>query len=184
MDKASGSYRRFIDGDESAITEIVKEYRTGLEIYINSIVKNFSVAEDLTEETFIKLLVKKPKDSGKSSFKTWLYTIGRNTALDWMRKNPQGRYIPYDEIECVLTDEAQFQNAYFDEDIKKAVHSALKKINPEYRQVIMLSFFEEFSVAEIAKIIRKTKGNTSVILHRAKKALREQLEKENFNYEI
>ena len=65
-----------------------------------------------------------------------------------------------------------------------AVRQALEEIKPEYKQVLWLFYFEEFSVPDIAKIIRKSKNNTSVLLHRAKAALKKQLEKENFDYEI
>lgn len=170
MDNGTGSYRRFLSGNKDALEEIVKEYRPGLEAYINSIVKNFAVAEDLTEDTFVKLLAKKPKDKGEATFKTWLYTIGRNVALDWLRKNPHGRFVPYDEIDGVLSDERQFEKMYFNEEIKQAVHDALGEINPDYRQVLMLSYFEGFTIEEISAIIRKSKRNTSVILHRAKKS--------------
>ncbi|MBR3766942.1 MAG: RNA polymerase sigma factor [Clostridia bacterium] len=184
MDNGASSYRRFLNGDETALIELVKEYRPGLQAYINSIVKNFAVAEDITEETFVKILVKKPKDKGISSFKTWLYTIGRNLAIDWLRRNPYGRYIPFEKLENLQNEEQRFEEQYFREERKLAVHRALESINPDYRQVLILSYFEEFSVEEISKIIKKTKRNTSVILHRAKKALKTQLEKENFNYEI
>ncbi len=184
MDNGKGSYHRFLEGDKDALIEIVSEYRPGLENYINSIVKNFAVAEDLTEDTFVRLIAKKPKDKGSGSFKTWLYTMGRNIAIDWLRKNPYGRYIPFDEIDNVLRDEQAFEDLYYCDEIKKAVHRALDKINPDYRQILILSYFEDFSVEEISKIIRKNRRNTSVILHRAKKALKLQLEKENFTYEI
>lgn len=184
MDNGKGSYRRFLEGDKNALVEIVSEYRPGLQNYINSIVKNFSIAEDLTEDTFVRLIVKKPSVRDTGSFKTWLYTIGRNIAIDWLRKNPYGKYIPFDEIDNVLRDEQVFEALYYCDDIKKAVHDALNKINPDYSQILILSYFEDFTIEEISKIIRKSRRNTSVILHRAKKALKNQLEKENFNYEI
>ena len=87
MDNGACSYRRFLEGDEEGFVEIVRDYKDGLIFYLNSFVSNIHIAEDLTQETFIKLGLKRPKDLKKGSFKTWLYTIGRNTAVDYLRKN-------------------------------------------------------------------------------------------------
>ena len=56
--------------------------------------------------------------------------------------------------------------------------------DPEYKHVLMLFYFEDFGIEEIARILKKTKKNTSVLLHRARNALKNQLIKENFMYEI
>lgn len=184
MDHGAGSYRRFLEGDETALVEIVSQYRPGLQNYIYSIVNNITVAEDLTEETFVKLFTKKPKNKGTASFKTWLYAIGRNLALDWRRKNPQGKYISIDEIRNLESDVRELTELYCMDEERKAVREALNHINPDYRNVLLLFYFEDFDVAEIAKILKKTKKNTSVLLHRAKNALKNQLQKENFTYEI
>ena len=58
MDNGASSYRRFLDGDETALTEIVSQYRPGLQNYIYSVVNDYAAAEDLTEDTFVKLLLK------------------------------------------------------------------------------------------------------------------------------
>ncbi len=183
MNIGAGSYHRFLEGDEEALVEIISEYRPGLQNYINSIVNNFVIAEDLTEETFVKLLIKKPKNKNAASFKTWLYTIGRNTALDWMRKNPCGRDVPIEGIINLAVEEEQLLQLYIKDEEKRAVHDALESINPDYRNVLTLFYFEEFSIEEISKIIKKSKKNTSVLLHRAKKSLKTKLEKEDFIYE-
>mgnify|MGYP003291827899 CR=1 FL=1 len=180
MDNGASSYRRFLSGDESALTEIVSQYRPGLQNYINSIVNNFDVAEDLTEDTFVKLLVKKPKDKGEASFKTWLYTIGRNLAIDYLRKNPKGRYVPLDEIYDISGEIMGFDSCVEEQ---SEILNALESINGNYKNILILFYFEDFTIEEISKIIKKPKRSTSVLLHRAKKALKNQLEKEHFTYE-
>ena len=78
MFNGAGSYRRFLNGDESGLVEIVEEYKDGLILFLNRYVSDFYVAEDLAEDTFFKLVIKKPRYVGDSSFKAWLYTIARN----------------------------------------------------------------------------------------------------------
>ena len=93
MDHGAASYRRFLDGDDEGFVEIVRVYNDGLILYLNSFVNNISVADELAEDAFVKLGVKKPRYTGKSSFKTWLYAIGRNVAIDYIRKNAKKRSI-------------------------------------------------------------------------------------------
>lgn len=184
MDNGASSYRRFLYGDNNALEELVSEYRTGLCAYIFSIVKNLSVAEDLTEDVFVKLIVKKPKNKELASFKTWLYTIGRNLALDWLRKNSDGKHIPLEEAENLKNEEKSFEDMYYVKERDAILHKTLERLNGDYRQILHLYYFEEFSLEEISKIIKKSRRNTSAILYRAKQTLKKELEKETFNYEI
>ncbi|MBR3517488.1 MAG: RNA polymerase sigma factor [Lachnospiraceae bacterium] len=87
MDNGAINYRRFRDKeDKNALIEIIKEYKDDLMYFLYSNVRDINVAEDLTEDTFVLLGTKKPKDKQDCSFKTWLYTIGRNLAIDYLRK--------------------------------------------------------------------------------------------------
>ena len=86
MDNGASSYRRFLDGDDTGLAEIVREYSDGLTLYLCGIVNDFSTAEELMEETLFKLITKKPKYRSAYSFKTWLYTIGRHVAIDYLRR--------------------------------------------------------------------------------------------------
>ena len=72
---------------------------------------------------------------------------------------------------------------YIKDEEKRAVHDALNSINPDYKNVLTLFYFEDFSIEEISRILKKSKKGTSVLLHRAKKSLKAKLEKEDFIYE-
>ena len=93
MDNGASSYRRFLDGDENGIVRIIKEYKDGLILYLNGFVRNVHNDEELAEETFVKLVVKRPKFAKNSAFKTWLYAIGRNAAIDYLRRNSKMRCV-------------------------------------------------------------------------------------------
>ena len=184
MDNGASSYRRFRDtGDENALVEIVHEYRDGLIFYLHSYVENIHIAEELAEDTFVQIGLKRPKDSKKASFKTWLYTIGRNLAISYLRKHPNRSTDSVYELDLLIDEENDLERLYLREERKIAVHQALKKLKPEYRQVLWLIYFEQFTQRDAARVMKKSEGNVATLLHRAKKALKLQLEKDGFVYE-
>ena len=184
MDNGASSYRRFRDNsDESGLEEIIKEYRDGLIFYLNSIVGNIHTAEELAEDTFVLLGTKKPKDKGKGSFKTWLYTIGRNIAFNYLKRNAKVIQISVDECSALNSEEDDLERLYIREEQKIAAHRALRKLKPEYRQILWLIYFEDFSNKEAAAVMKKSVHNIETLVYRARKSLRSQLEMEGFIYE-
>lgn len=183
MDNGASSYRRFLEGDSNGLVEIIRDYKDGLILYLNGIVQNLYVAEDLTEDTFVKLVVKKPHFSGKSSFKTWLYAIARNVAIDYLRSSATVKEISVDEYRNMANDEENLEQTYIRSEDKIIVHKALSKLKSEYRQVIYLTFFEGLDNKQAAKVMRKSKRQIENLIYRAKMSLKEQLIKEGFSYE-
>jgi len=183
MDNGASSYRRFLDGDDKALTEIVRDYKDGLIFYLNGFVNNIFIAEELMEETFFKLITKKPRFSAKYSFKTWLYTIGRNVAIDYMRHHSRYTNIPLEDMENYLSDEFDLEKSYIVEERKIVIHRMLKKLHPNYRQILWLIYFEGFSNAEAAAVMKMNSRQVKNLVYRAKKALKSELDKEDFVYE-
>ncbi len=183
MDNGASSYRRFREeADQSGLAEIIREYRDGLILYLNSFVGNIHTAEELAEDTFVLLGTKKPRDKGKGSFKTWLYTIGRNIAINYLKKNSKRKEISIDD--CIeLKSQTGLEENYIKEERKITVHKAMKKLKPEYRQILWLVYFEDFSLKEAAAVIKKSVHNAETLVYRARKALKSQLETEGFVYE-
>ena len=183
MDSGADSYRRFLNGDEDGIVEIIRDYKDGLMLYLNKYVQNIHVAEELTEDTFVKVVVKRPRFSGKSSFKTWLYAIGRNVAVDHLRRISRITIVPLDNVPISDGDERDIELCYITNERKILIHRMLERINPEYRKVIYLAYFEDFKNEQIAYIMKKSKKQTENLIYRAKTALRSELMKEGFVYE-
>ena len=182
MDNGAISYRRFLEGDRNAIIDIIADYREGLVLFINSFVNDFCAAEELAEDTFVKICADKPKFSGKCSFKTWIYTIGKNAALNSIKKKSRHSEVSIDEFYNVADKENIERNYIKDED-KRHLLRALEKLNDDYKQVLYLVYFENFNNTETAKIMRKTERQIRNLLYRAKESLRNILEKEGFRYE-
>lgn len=180
MDSGAVGYQRYLDGDDGGIADVIRDYKDGLILYINGITGDISLAEDIMEETFFRIVTKRPKFKGKSSFKTWLYAIGRNVALDYLRKS--SRDMPISDTQ--LEDEQFLEENYLRAEQKITLHRAMSRLCADYRQVLYLSFFEELSNDDAATVMRKSKRQIENLLYRAKKSLRSELEKEGFEYEI
>ena len=183
MDNGASSYRRFLDGDDKGIAEIVRDYKDGLILYLKGYVGNIFIAEELTEDTFFRLITKKPKYSGKSSFKSWLYAIGRNAAVDFIRRNSKMLSIPIEDMENYLSEEESLEHSYIKEERKIIVHRALSELSSDYRAILWLVFIEGFSNKEAAVVLKKSDRQIKNLLYRAKLSLKSQLEKEGFIYE-
>lgn len=183
MDHGAGSYRRYLDGDDMGLVEIIKEYKDGLTLYINSYVRNIFIAEELMEETFFKLVTKRPRFSGRSSFKTWLFTIARNMAVDHLRRSSRLADTPLEDLDNYLTEETDVENEYLKKEQKIILHNAMKKLKSEYFQILYLIYFEDFTNSDAGIIMKKNKRQIENLVYRAKLALKSELEKENFVYE-
>ena len=183
MDNGACSYRRFLDGDDNGLAEIIRKYKDGLILFLNSYVNNIYIAEELAEETFFKIITKKPKFSGKSSFKSWLYAIGRNTAVDYIRHNSKIADFSTHEAADYSNDFEATELSYIKQEEKIAVHKAMSVLTPDYRNVLWLIYFENFSNKDAAVIMKKSDRQIKNLLYRAKASLKLQLKKEGFIYE-
>ena len=181
--RGEDSYRQYLGGDDEGLAEIVSEYKDGLILFLRGFVSDITTAEDLAEDTFFRLMIKKPRFSGHSSFRSWLYAIGRNVAVDYVRHHSKEIAIPSDEIEIQAGYAEVFEAAYIKEEQQRIVYKTLESLIPDYRQIIMLVYFEGMTNAEAAAVMRKSERQIRNLLYRAKQSLKKELEKEGFIYE-
>lgn len=183
MSTGTENYARYLAGDENGLVEIIREYKDGLLLYINGFVDNLTVAEELTQDVFVKLGVKKPKDKGGSQFKTWLYTIARHMAIDYLRKASRTRTVALEDCAELTGDRESLESAYFVRERDVTVHRAMSRLKSEYRQALWLVYFENFSYQQVAKVLSKNVHNVEVLVYRARQSLKKELDKEGFTYE-
>ena len=179
-DRGRIAYERFLSGDEGGLDVIVDEYGDRLLRYINSYVHDEMTAEDLLSETFLKLIVRRPRLRGDTLFKTYLFAVGRNEALQWLRK--KRREVSLEE----WLPDRQAADAYDSVSQKEkrlALYRALELISPLYREVLYLTYFEQLSCREVAEVLRKSSRQVTNLLYRGKQALRAVMEREGVEYE-
>ena len=183
MDHGAGSYRRFLDGDPDALCDLIAEYRTGLTYYLVGFVHSEDVAEELVEETFFRLCYKKPSYRRVATFKTWLYTVARNLALDWLRRQRHHANETLEDHTDLADAGPSPDEALFVDERRRQVLAAMGRLTPRYRQILYLAYFEDFTTEEMVTILKESRHNIASVLYRAKAALKKELLREGFTYE-
>ena len=178
----NNAYKRYLDGDSTALPEIINEYRSGLTMYLNSYVHDLETADELCCETFVRLAFKKPKFRETSTFKSFLYGIGKNVTLQYLRKNKRYAAEPLDEA-FSIPDPTDLEKEYLTKERDRQLYAAIGTLKAEYSQALWLMYFEDLSVRDIAAVMKKSAPAVRVLLHRARQALKTELEKEGFVYE-
>lgn len=176
-------YRRFMQGDKSGLEELVKLYNDNLIFFLNGFVNNFETSEDLASDTFCELLSRNSFYIEKYSFKTWLFQIGRNNAIDYLRRQSKLLKISVADNVYELSDKTILEDQILKEEQKVLVHKALQNIHKDYRDTLHLLYFEEMSYAEVGIILRKSQRQVKNLTYRGKQSLKKVLEKEGFRYE-
>lgn len=176
MDKGENSYRRFLKGDEEAFREIIELYKNSLIFFINRYVQDYDVAEDIAEDTFVQLIIHRHRYNFKTSLKTYLFTIGRNKAVSYLRHASRRTEVPVESIE--VPDGEDLEEKLLREERKLALYRALEELKEEYRVVLHLVYFEGMSYEEAGRVMKKSVKQVTNLVYRAKKALRDRLGKD------
>ena len=171
MDNGASSYRRFLDGDESAFNEIMKELFRSLVFFIDGYVHDVHAAEDIAIDTFSDLVVHKHRYNFKVTLKTYVFMLGRSRALDYIKHRKVLSFVELSEAEG-LEDEKTLEELVLADERKRVVHAAISKLPEDMRVVIHLIYFEEMTYDEAAKVMKKNRKQVDNLLYRAKKELR------------
>ena len=172
MDNGACSYRRFLNGDESAFDEIMKELFHGLMFFVDRYVHDTHAAEDIAIDAFSDLIVHKHRYNFKVSLKTYLYMIGRSRALDYLKHRKVIEFAELSEETEVSSGEKTLEEQVLAEERKRAVNVAIAELPEDMRVVVHLIYFEEMTYEEAAKVMKKNRKQVDNLLYRAKKELR------------
>jgi len=175
MDHGACSYRRFLDGEESAFDEIMKELFHGLVFFVDRYVHDVHAAEDIAIDAFSDLIVHKHRYNFKVSLKTYLYMIGRSRALDYMKHRKVIELVELDEASEPASGEKSLEEQALAGERKRVVNAAVAGLPADMQVVIHLIYFEEMTYEEAAKVMKKNRKQVDNLLYRAKKELRSLL---------
>lgn len=164
------------------IEEMMKTYGNSVLRLAYSYVDDFSTAEDMFQEVFIKANAALSSFRGESSVKTWLFRITVNTCKDYLKSAYHKRTVFFEEgaeDTIAAADTISETEKRTDQNTAKImIKEALAKLPDIYREVLVCLYFEEKSVTETAKVLEISEGTVKSRLSRARERLRELLPEE------
>jgi len=164
-------------GERAALEELYLIHFDRIYSYLHVSVGNRHDAEDLTTQTFLKMLESINKFRWQSApFSAWLFRIAHNLAMDHFRANR--RWQPEEQVPEPDADEStSAEEGAFESIGRRSMLELIDELSSEQQQVLTLKFVFNFSNAEAATILGKTEGAIKSLQHRALAALQKQLER-------
>jgi len=177
-----------LEGREAAHRELIKRYERPVFSLVYRMVRDRELAEDLTQDTFVKVLSHLDRYRADFKFSSWLFKIANNVAIDHLRRRQLDTVSMHGSPNAV-TVEAQ-ESTRFDvadaaenaleemeaKELGSAIERAIAQLRPEYRSCIMLRHVEGRSYEEIASTLDLPLGTVKTYIHRARHELRRALE--------
>ncbi len=175
-------------GSEAAYRELLSRYERPVFSLIFRMVRDRETAEDLSQETFVKVLNNLDRYSPEFKFSSWLFKIANNLTIDHLRRRRidtisiegapdavTSESARATSIAVVSQDESPLEELESRE-LGTAIERAIARLRPEYRACIMLRHVEDKSYEEIAEIVKLPLGTVKTYIHRARHELRAALE--------
>ena len=172
MDNGASSYRRFLNGDESAFDEIMKELFDNLVFFIDRYVHDIHAAEDIAIDAFSDLVVNKHRYNFNVTLKTYLFMLGRSRALNYIKHRKVINFVELTEADNISAEQETLEEIILADERMRVVNNALNSLPDDMRVVVHLIYFEDLSYDEAAKVMKKNRKQVDNLLYRAKKELR------------
>ncbi|SEN41742.1 RNA polymerase sigma-70 factor, ECF subfamily [Amphibacillus marinus] len=167
---------------ETTFDSLYEQYHDDLFQYVIYLVKNRQVAEDIVQETYIKVLKSYDGFRGDSSEKTWLFSIARHTAMDYFRKQQrqQGKLASFfnrtQEMERIKDKDQLPEEIALLKDEMKQIYQLLDQCTLDQKNVLILRYIQTLSIHETARILEWSESKVKTTQHRAIKKLQQLIE--------
>jgi len=160
-----------------AFEDVAEELSEPLRRYLERLVGDRATADDLLQETLLKIARALPGFEGRSSIKTWAFTIATRVATDHFRK-PQNRALMVDIVENEpVLDENMGQQLVIDE-MSSCVREVIDSLPEDYRTALVLHDLEGQTAAQVAEIVGCSVATAKIRIHRARRRLKQALDEE------
>ncbi len=150
--------QEFVNGRGSAIEVLIRRHQKRVYSYIYLLVKKHDVAEDIFQETFIKVVksLKEGKYVDANRFLSWILRIAHNLIIDHFRRDKQSKMISKDDYETDILNHSQYSEKNIEqevvyEQVMSDVRSLIDQLPDDQKEVVMLRFYADLSFKEIAE---------------------------------
>ncbi len=171
------------NGDKQAFTELINLYKDKIYNHVYRIIGNIQEAEDITQETFLKVYANIDKYDEQYKFSTWIYRIATNLCIDRIRRkkadfsldNKWEEEDGMDWYNKLAAPDMTPEEEVISTEQHKQVEQAILSLPPKYRVVMNLRYIQDFSIQEISKIVNLSVATVKTRLFRGRESLRKQL---------
>jgi len=163
---------------QKKFTKVYDRYVESIYRFIFIKVNSQEIAEDLTSDDFLKSwkVFQEEKSEKIRNPRAFLYTTARHTVIDFYRTRKPGRILSIEdtkEIEDIGQQLEEIENVRSD---LASIKSALKELKEDYQNIVIWRYVDNLSIPEISKILDRSPGAVRVLLHRAMKQLKEEVQ--------
>ena len=171
---------RILDGDDSAFSELVKKYQKPVHALVWRKIGDFHIAEEITQDTFLKAYQKLPTLKKPQRFTSWLYVIAANNCKMWLRKK-RLQTESIEETDSAILEKATYSRYVIEEHEqttaeakREVVKRLLAKLQESDRTVITLHYFGDMSAADIGAFLGVSVNTIKSRLRRAQQRLKQE----------
>jgi len=164
----------FQAGDEFAFVGIYNRYKGPVYSFCYKMLLDSDAAQDVMQETFLRVYENRARLQKTSSFKSWLFTIARNQCLNSLRRSGRHVGLQYDNWDLVVASDTPFTKMEKSEQIK-FVAGFLETLNPDYRELIILREYQNLTYEEIAAVTKSTISAVKSRLFKARRKLSKKM---------
>lgn len=168
--------RQIQKGQSACYKELVLGHQSAVYSLLYTMLRQHSLAEDLTQEVFIKAYENLNRFNFKSRFFSWIYRIAINTAITYRQKEKRMFLVDTD----VLVSECSEEEKILENERSMILKKAIEELKEKYRLVIILKYFEQLSYAEIADVLKIPEKKVKSRLFDARKVLKSFLEENGY----
>lgn len=167
-------------GDLDKMGLLFERYKRPLYGFLLKMCREENSSEDMLQTVFYRMLKYRHTFTGEGEFRTWMYHLARNVFNDEAEKNKKHReQQDVKEYEESIAGGKQADEELHKNQDVKTLQNAMNLLNEEYREVLILSRYQDLKYSEIAQLLNTTEGNVKVKIHRALKQLQSIYFKEN-----
>jgi len=181
MENDKDLYKSFLDGDSESFEKIVLKYKDSIIYFISRYTKDIDIAEDISQDVFVYILLNKEKYDFNYSLKTYLYIIAKSRAINYIKK--ESKVVSFNEIEKFCSEDEELEEKIFKDNKAKQLRKHIKELKPDYQAIIYLLDIEEYGYSEAAEIMNKSVIQIKTLAHNAREKLKKVCRKESAVYE-
>lgn len=152
----------YLNGDENSFRDLVLRYLKPIYNFSLRMTGNKNDSEDIVQDVFLKVWKNLKKYDERAAFKTWIFTIARNTIFDYLRKNKELIFSDLendnDEIsfeENIVDEDVNIEESFFENEILENLKEGIEKLSKKDKEILFLRYEDGITFEEISKILEK-----------------------------